>query len=159
MLVRTARTYGGDLWVAPALGGAARRLAPDANSPAWRPDGKGILYISGPENRRASWRFLPTGGRPARSSSEKSFVRDRPDRLLAGRSLVELRDAARGDIPDAGVGWTSPALLTGFSHSWDGSSRRLYFVTLDAQGGSRVQFAEIDPVEASSGALRQRSAS
>ena len=42
-------------------------------------------------------------------------------------------------------------VLTGFSHSWDGSSRRLYFVSTDTQGGSRVQFAGINPVEGAVG--------
>src|SRR5262249_26831466 len=47
------RVYGGDLWITPALGGSARRLAPEANYPTWRPDGGAILYVSGPEDKRS----------------------------------------------------------------------------------------------------------
>jgi serine/threonine protein kinase/WD40 repeat protein len=145
-LVRSARTYGGDLWVVPALGGAARRLAPDANSPTWRPDGKGILYISGPENRRAILEVSPGGGAPRAilasdaSSFEIARIACSPD----GR-WVSFETQADGVFLLPASGGRPRALLTGFGHGWDGSSRRLYYMALDAQGGSRVQFAEVDP--------------
>jgi len=34
----------GDVWVMPALGGPARRIAEDAYYPAWAPDGKQLVY-------------------------------------------------------------------------------------------------------------------
>ncbi|MGH9778657.1 MAG: hypothetical protein ACRD5I_09620, partial [Candidatus Acidiferrales bacterium] len=34
----------GDVWVMPALGGPARRVAEDAYYPAWSPDGKQLVY-------------------------------------------------------------------------------------------------------------------
>ncbi len=34
----------GDVWVMPALGGAARRVAEDAYYPSWSPDGKKLVY-------------------------------------------------------------------------------------------------------------------
>jgi len=34
----------GDVWVMPALGGAARRVAEDAYYPAWSPDGQKLVY-------------------------------------------------------------------------------------------------------------------
>jgi Tol biopolymer transport system component len=40
---------GGDIWVMPALGGSARRIAAEGNFPSWSPDGAAILYTSGPE--------------------------------------------------------------------------------------------------------------
>src|SRR5205085_1450926 len=46
------RTMGGDIWLAPALGGRAHLLAADGNSPAWDPAGKHVAYISGPESHR-----------------------------------------------------------------------------------------------------------
>jgi serine/threonine protein kinase len=147
-LVRSARTYGGDLWVVPALGGAARRLAPDANSPAWRPDGKGILYITGPENRRAIFEVSPGGGPPRAilgsdvSSFEIVRIACSPD----GR-WVSFETQLEGIFLMPAPGGRPRALLTGFSHGWDGTSRRLYYVALDPHGGSRVQFVEIDPDE------------
>jgi len=144
--VRNARTYGGDLWVVPALGGAARRLAPDANSPIWRPDGKGIFYISGAENRREILEVSPSGGPPRAilagdaSSFEIARIACSPD----GR-WVSFETQSEGIFLLPASGGPPHALLTGFSHGWDGSSRRLHYVARDPQGGSRVQFVEIDP--------------
>ena len=33
------RTFGGDIWLTPALGGQPRRLAADGNFPVWHPNG------------------------------------------------------------------------------------------------------------------------
>ncbi len=145
-LVRSARTYGGDLWVVPALGGAARRLAPDANSPTWRPDGKGILYITGPENRRVILEVSPGGGAPRAilGSDASSFEIVRIACSPDGR-WVSFETQLEGIFLMPASGGRPRALLTGFSHGWDGTSRRLYYVALDPQGGSRVQFVEIDP--------------
>jgi serine/threonine protein kinase/sugar lactone lactonase YvrE len=149
-LARNARTYGGDLWVAPALGGAARRLASDANSPFWRPDGKGILYVSGAENRRSILEVSPGGGAPRpilpgeRSTFEIVRIAGSPD----GR-WVSFETQLEGIFLMPSTGGDPGNLLTGFSHAWDGSSRRIYFVSLDPQGGSRVQFAGIDPARGS----------
>jgi Tol biopolymer transport system component len=145
-LVRSARTYGGDLWVVPALGGGARRLAPEANFPTWRPDGKGILYVGGPENRREIFEISPDGGLPRKIARNESTILEivriacSPD----GR-WISLETQLDGIFLMPASGGQARALLTGFSHSWDGSSRRLYYVTLDAQGGSRVQFIELAP--------------
>jgi Tol biopolymer transport system component len=46
------RTYRGDIWVAPALGGQARRLAENGNVPAWHPSGRTLIYVSGQKNHR-----------------------------------------------------------------------------------------------------------
>jgi serine/threonine protein kinase len=36
---------GGDIWVMPALGGTARRVAKDGNYPSWSPDGSKIVFV------------------------------------------------------------------------------------------------------------------
>jgi serine/threonine protein kinase len=38
---------GGDIWVMPALGGSARRIAESGNFPSWSPDGSTIIYTRG----------------------------------------------------------------------------------------------------------------
>jgi eukaryotic-like serine/threonine-protein kinase len=45
----------GDVWVMPALGGTARRIAQDAYDPAWSPDGKKIIYAAPREGVWALW--------------------------------------------------------------------------------------------------------
>jgi len=55
-------TYGGDVWVAPALRGPARRLAQDGNCPTWSPDGKKIAYISGFDDHRSILEIPAQGG-------------------------------------------------------------------------------------------------
>jgi Tol biopolymer transport system component len=143
-LARNARTYGGDLWVAPALGGAARRLTSEANAPVWRPDGKGVLYISGEENRRSILEVSPGGGTPhpvlpaKESSYEIVRIACSPD----GR-WVSFETQLEGIFVIAARGGRPRALLTGFSHGWDDAGR-MHFVSLDRQGGSRLQVAEID---------------
>ncbi len=142
---RGVRTYGGDLWVVPTLGGAARRLASDANYPAWRPDGKGILYVSGLESRRSIMEVPVGGGTPRAvlpseaSSWEISRLACSPD----GR-WISFETESEGILlmPAAG-GKPGGVLMTGFGHAWDASSGRLYFIVRDPQGGSRIQFVEV----------------
>jgi Tol biopolymer transport system component len=151
-LARNARTYGGDLWVAPALGGAARRLAPNGNSPAWRPDGKGILYVSGTENHRTILEVSPDGGSPRTILGDRDSVFEIARIACSPDSRwVSFETQLEGTFLMPASGGKPRPLLTGFSHAWGGSSRGLYFVSLDPRGGSRVQLAEIDPA---AGAVR-----
>jgi eukaryotic-like serine/threonine-protein kinase len=145
-LARNVRTFGGDLWVIPALGGAARRLASDANAPVWRPDGKSILFISGAENARSILE-VPAGGgevrevlKPAKGSQEINRIGSSPD----GR-WISFETQIQGLYVVPAGGGKSQALLAGFGHTWGSSGSRIYSVASEAQGGARVQFAEIDP--------------
>ena len=144
-LSRNTRTYGGDLWVVPALGGPARRLAADANYPAWRPDGRSILYVTGPENRRALLEVSSDGGtpRPVLSSADSSWeivsVRCSPDgKYVSFETQLEevLLMPARGG--------KAKKVFSGFSPVWDGSSRRLWSLARDPQGGTRIHYLEMD---------------
>jgi len=60
-LIGMARLYSffglrnGDVWVMPALGGTARRIAQDAYYPAWSPDGKRVVYAAPREGRWGLW--------------------------------------------------------------------------------------------------------
>ncbi|MBI2956964.1 MAG: serine/threonine-protein kinase [Acidobacteria bacterium] len=45
----------GDVWVMPALGGSARRLAENAYYPAWSPDGKKLVYQALRDERWGLW--------------------------------------------------------------------------------------------------------
>jgi eukaryotic-like serine/threonine-protein kinase len=56
---------GGDVWVMPALGGGARRIAEGGNFPSWSPDGASLIYASGPQRRQKILRVAASGGAPA----------------------------------------------------------------------------------------------
>ena len=55
---------GGDVWVMPALGGNARRVAVAGNFPSWSPDGTDLLYTSGPWFGQKLYRVSALGGEP-----------------------------------------------------------------------------------------------
>src|SRR5262249_2887307 len=38
---------GGDVWIMPALGGAARRIVEHGEFPSWTPDGSALIYVHG----------------------------------------------------------------------------------------------------------------
>ncbi len=139
------RTYGGDLWVAPALGGRARRVARDANFPAWHPSGRKIAFVSGPESHRSILEVDVEGGAPrpilpAESSSSElvrvqyspggswmSFATHLPEKILV--------------VPTAGG--VPRELFDGSSHVWEGSGR-IYYLRRDPAGGTRLRFIEVD---------------
>jgi Tol biopolymer transport system component len=141
---RNVRTYGGDLWVAPALGGAARRLASNANYPAWRPDGTAILFVSGPENGRSILE-VPAGGGPPRAvlrSEESQWEVTRVECSPDGR-WISFESASGGLLLMPASGGAPRDIPEAFGHAWDASSKRLYFCVRDSQGGSRIQFVEV----------------
>jgi serine/threonine protein kinase len=142
---RNTRTYGGDLWVVPALGGAARRLAPDANYPAWRPDGRGVLYVTGPESHRAIMEVSHDGGasRPILSSGDSSWEIVWLGCSPNGRWL-SFEDQLEGVFLLPAAGGKPVSAVPGFSHGWDASSRRLWTLARDVMGGTRIQTFEID---------------
>ena len=134
------RTYGGDIWVAPALGGQTRRLAEDGNFPAWHPEGRKIAYVTGQENHRAIVEVSTEGGPPtmllptSASSWEIVRVAYSPDRHWIS---FETNDRQVFLMPAAGGRPTQ--LLIGASHVWDPSGPRMYYVNQRAAGGTRIE--------------------
>ncbi|HET8676768.1 MAG TPA: protein kinase [Blastocatellia bacterium] len=53
---------GGDIWVMPALGGGARRIAESGNFPSWSPDASALIYTSGPQRSQKLYRVASSGG-------------------------------------------------------------------------------------------------
>ncbi len=147
------RTYGGDIWVVPALGGHARRLAQDGNFPAWHPHGRKIAYVSGPEDHRSILEVAAEGGNPtvllASEASTWEIVRLQysPDGSWISFDTVNPEQVmlvpAQGGAPRQ--------LVNGVNHVWDPSGRRLYYLNRDPRGGTRLQSVRIN---AGSGNLR-----
>src|SRR6266850_5473821 len=140
------RTYGGDLWAVPALGGQARRLARDANFPAWSPDARRIAYVSGPEAHRAILEIGPDGGTPrtvlASDASSWETVRVR---YSPGGTWLSF-ETTLGEVWLVPASGGQPRRLTvaATSHVWEASGRRLYYLSRGQQGGTRLMSVEID---------------
>jgi Tol biopolymer transport system component/tRNA A-37 threonylcarbamoyl transferase component Bud32 len=66
----------GDIWVMPALGGAARRLAEDAYYPAWSPDSKQLVYQAMRDGKWGLWISTVDG------STAPRRVLERADRVV-----------------------------------------------------------------------------
>ncbi|HXI01706.1 MAG TPA: hypothetical protein VNI57_00890, partial [Candidatus Saccharimonadales bacterium] len=146
------RTYGGDLWLAPALGGRAQRLAERANMPAWSPDGARIAYIGGPEEHRSIKQVgvdgseAPTLLRADRSRWEIVRIQYTPD----GKSLTfEATDSTIWMLPVSGG--EPRFLLDGTSHTWGPKGDRLFTLTRAPLGGTRIGMVPFDPATGTAG--------
>jgi serine/threonine protein kinase len=140
------RTYGGDVWVTSALGGHARRLAPDGNFPAWHPEGYKIAYVSGPECHRSILEVAVEGGtsRPVVASADSDWEIVRLQYSPRGSWILFETWEQRLFLTPA-AGGTPRELLQGTNHVvWDPSGRRLYYAVPGAQGGTRLKSVEID---------------
>jgi Tol biopolymer transport system component len=139
------RTYGGDLWAVPALGGQSRRLARDANFPAWSPDGRRIIYVSGREGHRVLLEIGADGGEPrtvlASADSTYEIVRVR---YSSGGSWVSFETTLGGLHLVPTAGGTPRHVATATSHAWDASGHRLYFLARHLEGGTRVMTVNVD---------------
>ena len=60
----------GDIFLVPALGGAAVKLVEDGYYPSWSPDGKRIVFGSNREGTFDLWTVPSEGGTPARLTRE-----------------------------------------------------------------------------------------
>ena len=60
----------GDIFLAPALGGAALKLVEDGYYPSWSPDSKRIAFMSNREGHVNLWTVSASGGPPARLTKD-----------------------------------------------------------------------------------------
>jgi len=141
------RTFGGDVWVTPALGGQARRVAVDGNFPAWHPEGKKIAYVSGPEDHRSILEASIEGGAPRTvlDPSRSSWEIDRIQYSPHGRwiSFETNSPAERIFLLPAGGG-KPVQVLEGINHVWEASGKGMYYIRRDPAGGTRLQWTEMD---------------
>ena len=138
------RTYGGDVWVMPALGGQARRVAEDGNFPVWHPTGRRLAYVGGFENHHSIIVVSIDGGAPrailppAASNWEITRIQYSPD----GRWLTfETADRQVFEMP--ADGGTPSELFRGSSHTWDPNARRIYYINAES-GGTRIEAVDLD---------------
>jgi Tol biopolymer transport system component len=139
------RTYGGDVWLVPTLGGQAHRVAQEGNFPVWHPGGQKVAYVSGRESHRSILEVAPEGGTPkpvlVSESSSWEIIRVR---YSPHASWITFENAD-GDIfilPTAGG--RPRRLVSGISHVWKPSGTHLYYFVRDSRGGTRLQSVGID---------------
>ncbi len=139
------RTYGGDLWVTPTLGGQARRLAPDANFPTWLPDGRKIVYISGAEYRRSIIVIGADGGSPETIlPSDASTWEILRVEVSPGGKWISFETLSEEIYLLPSGGGEARKIIDGLSHVWDPSGSRLFFLGRSSGGGNRIQTVRID---------------
>jgi len=106
---------GSDLYVMPALGGAARKLADDAESPSWSPDGGWIAYADNAKGWTRIAKVAP----------------DDPDHPVA------LTDGEVGFF-EASPSWSPDGRWIVFTRSSGGASGRLWRMRPDGSERERI---------------------
>jgi Tol biopolymer transport system component len=139
------RSTGGDLWIAPTLGGQARRLARDANFPAWSPDGRRIACSSGPENHRAILEVDVESGtsRPLLPAAASSWETIRINYSPSGPWITFGSDTGKVLILPA-AGGAPVEIAEAHGHAWDPTGRAIHLLSRDLEGGSRLQTVDFD---------------
>ena len=65
---------GGDIWMMPAFGGAARRIVEHGECPSWTPDGSAVLYVHGTFRNSHIARIAASGGESRDIPIDEKFV-------------------------------------------------------------------------------------
>src|SRR5262249_8338813 len=68
----------GDIFVVPALGGAAAKLIEDGHYPSWSPDGKRIVFMSNRGGRVKLWTVASDGGAPTQLTRDPQTIDYQP---------------------------------------------------------------------------------
>jgi Tol biopolymer transport system component len=138
------RTFGGDVWIAPTLGGAARRIGENGNFPVWDSSGRAVLYVTGSENQRQIVRAPIDGGQstPLLPASASRWEIIRLAIAPNGRWITfETSESEVFAMPASGGAPTE--LLRGSSHAWEGSGRRIFYTVQEADASTRIEAADI----------------
>lgn len=139
------RTYGGDIWVAPALGGQARRVAEGGNFPVWRPNGGALAFVAGRENHRSIFTVEIDGGVPKALLPESASAWE-ITRLgySPSKNWITFETADRQVMAMSAAGGRPSELFRGSSHAWDPSGALIYRVNSpESSGGTHVEAVEV----------------
>jgi serine/threonine protein kinase/Tol biopolymer transport system component len=122
---------GGDVWVMPALGGAARRIATEGNDPTWSADGSKIVFVY---RREKMYEVSAVGGErreiPLRYDVPAGPQIFSPSYSADGRWIFfEAQTGGQGNsifaVPAAGGAAT--LLASGWHPAWDAVSQAVVY--------------------------------
>jgi len=139
---------GGDIWVMPALGGNARRIAESGNFPSWSGDGDSIVYMGGRAWNKQIYR-VPAGGGEAREVPLKLGVQGNRGRFLLFPSLSPggkwlLFQGTGGVLVAPSAGGEVRVIARGRRPVWAPDGRSIVYTTTEAGKNSslwRVPFS------------------
>jgi eukaryotic-like serine/threonine-protein kinase len=115
-------TMGGDIWVMPALGGNARRVAKDGNFPSWSADGSKLIFA---RYRRGIWEVPAAGGEP--HEVVQGGLQYYYPAYSADGKWVFYEDATNAIIALPAAGGTAQRIATGRHPIWDQSRQAVIY--------------------------------
>ena len=146
--VYNAPPKGGDIWVLPALGGNARRVATSGNFPSWYPNGTDLVYTSGPWFGPRLYRVSAAGGTPQEIKLE--FPQGvSPPHLLYPRVSADGRWIVLSSPTDLYVvsasGGVARTVARGLAPVWDSDSRSIIYSNDEAGANQSLWSVAFDP--------------
>jgi len=116
-------TMGGDIWMMPALGGAARRVVKDGNFPSWSPDGSKIVFV---RFRRGIYEVAAGGGESREISPSPGVQLYYPVYSSDGRWIF-FEDSSSGIDAVPAAGGSAQQIATGRHPVWDAASQAVIY--------------------------------
>jgi Tol biopolymer transport system component len=138
---------GGDVWIMPAFGGAARRIVEHGESPSWTPDGSAILYVHGTFRNSHIARIAASGGESRDIPIDEKFVaRYFYPRLSADGRWLLYQNGNQIEVVAAAGG--KPRLLAiGQYPAWGAGSATILYTNGASGKGRSIWRAPFDPVQ------------
>ena len=139
---------GGDVWVMPALGGNARRIAVSGNFPSWSPDSSELIFVSGPWFAPKLYRVSAAGGE-RREVAVRFTAGISPGTLLSPRFSPDGRWIAFSSPSEVYVvsadGGAASTVARGQAPVWGADSRSIIYSNGEVGTNASLWSVGFDP--------------